>query len=208
MSVEAVVSTQDFNVSNPAAGDVLTEGDNHLRALKVGTKVQCWEHVGTASFAAASSASTYALIGTFESGYDYHLAVENLYLSSAAQPFIRVSTGGGTADSGSNYTYNTYTSNGATGDGSAATTRVALPIVFGDASGEAGHFEVTILNPMGTTNPRHLMLTATASPTGVSLDHAMGGGMYITTTAVDGIVIGATPTITGTLKLYRRHRPT
>lgn len=209
MTVESVTTPQDFNVANPVAGDVLTEGDNHARNLKVGIKRLCWEHVGTASFSGAASASTYSLIGTFVAGYDYQLAVEGLYLSAAAQPFFRVTTGGGTADTGSNYTYSTYQSTTAASDGTSATTRIVSPINVGDAVDEPGHFEITIFNPMGTTNPRHVFFEGSASSITTAIDRMFGVGMYITTTAVDGLVVTAsTATVTGTAKLYRRFRPT
>lgn len=207
MSLESVTVPQDLNVANPAAGDVLTEGDNHLRIIKVAAKQFCWEHVGTATASAAASASTYALIGTFEAGYDYHLAVEQLYYSASSQPYVRVSTGGGVTDSGTNYAVSTYASVSSAGNGSSSAAQINLQGSPGNAADETGHLEITILNPMGATNPRHIFISATSSDTTTTIDHVAGGGMYKTTTAVDGLVItSASATITCTLKLYRRWR--
>jgi hypothetical protein len=211
VSVESVTTPQDFNITYPAAGDVLTEGDNHERNLKVGIKRLCWEHVGTSAVAGATSISTYALFGAFEAGYDYHATFEDMYMASANSLDFRVTTGGGVVDTGSNYAHSIYTVAPATGNGSSSATSIVSLAATGDAATETSHSEVTLLNPQGTTNPRHVLFACDGGSTATGVSRTTGAGMYKTTTAIDGIYAlsnSASLAITGTVKLYRRFRPT
>jgi hypothetical protein len=214
MSLETGVDgPEDLVVANPAAGDALTEGDDHLRLVKVAVKRFCWEHVGTSAVAAAASISTYSLFGAFETGYDYLLTLEGVYLSASSNVGLRVTTGGGTVDSGSNYASSGHrvTSASSSGTGTSSATNIVSLTQIGDASAEAGHAEILILNPAGTTNPRHMLFKFNGGTTVTNLYSDVGGCMYRTTTAVDGLYVaefGSGYTLTCTLKLYRRFRPT
>lgn len=211
MTVEAQITPQDADVANPAAGDDLSEGDDHVRGIKVMLKKLALEHVGTITAAAAASVNTYSSIGTFVAGYDYILVGEGVYGSAVAALYAQVSTGGGSA-AGANYlgSYNGVTNaTNSAGSGATAQVRLSGGNSVGNASAEATRFELTILNPMGTANPRHLHYTAggvlDAGATTYSLH---GDAVYNTATAVDGLVITVNgANITGVFKLYRRYRP-
>lgn len=212
MTVESMITPQDANVANPAAGDDLSEGDDHLRGIKVMLKKMGWEVVGTATASASASISTYS-IQPFVAGYDYRLEADGVYLSASGTLNSRVSTGGGSADSGANYSYSGFFESGGTvsGNNSASTTAWQVGQSWGNATNERGHLSIEIINPTDTYAGRFAKIEAgyhNNSTTTVVMTQYQGS--YMATTAIDGlVVVPAAGTITaGNFKLYRRFRPT
>lgn len=211
MSVESMITPQDANVAWPLAGDPRSEGDDHIRGLKVMLKKLYGEHVGRITASGAATVSTYSSLGTFVAGYDYTLVGEGVYSSVASAMVAQVSTGGGSA-AGANYVGSYDGANaGAAVTGTGATTNIRLSggLSIGDTSAEATRFELTILNPMGTANPRHIHYSAGGVPNAGATYTLIGDAVYNTATAVDGLVISAASgNLTGVFNLYRRFRPT
>ena len=210
MALETVAVVQDLVITNPAAGDDIAAGDDHIRNMKAVEKMLCWEEVGTYAASAAASVSTYTQFGAFVSGYDYLLVVDAAYISASAQDLnMRVTTAGGTPDTGANYTYTRL--NVAVGTESvttaAAQTTAPLCANFSDLSTARAAFEVMVWNPQGTTNPRHMRSKLIQMDSADASYFATGAYFYITTTAIDGIQIyPASGNFTGTVNLYRRFR--
>lgn len=209
MPVETVATPQDFNVSYPEATDDISAGDDHLRNTKVALKKCCWEEVGTYAASGAASVNTYTQFGAFVAAYDYKLVVDEAYISGTGVNFnMRVTAGGGTAETGAVYQYDniliqaTETAAGATGQ-----TTALLAANFSDLSTQRAALEILAINPGGTTNPRMfqheiVMLSSAGTATYIS-----GAVNYRAATVVDGILIyPASGTMTATVKMYRRFR--
>lgn len=213
MTVEVVVTPQDLVPGFPVSGDRLAEVGGHLRYLKVALKTIGWEHCGSVSASASASLGTYAT-HPFVSGFDYQIVLADLYFSTTASTqLLRVTTGGGTADTGSNYGYSYIhcTQGGsATAAGSASATSIEIANAQGDATTERTSMVVTILNPASATNDRIITYDGfVQSATTTTAYVLFGGGHYNPTTAVDGLsFLPSSGTITaGTLNIYRRYRP-
>ena len=210
MPVETVNVPQDLNVLYPEATDDISAGDDHIRNTKKALKMFCWEEVGTSSVSGAASASTYALIGAFVAGYDYLLVMDEAYISGTTVTLnMRVTTGGGTADTGANYSFRrTIVAATETGASGTSQTAGALAASFSDLSTQRGVVEILAINPGGTSNPRPFSYEVVMIDSAGVATYIVGRIDYRQATAVDGIqVYPASGTMTGTVKLYRRFRP-
>lgn len=208
MALETVNVNQDLVVTNPASGDDIAQGDDHIRNIKTVAKTLCWETVGTYAASAVASVNTYTQFGAFEAGYDYLLVVDAGYIDTATQNMnLRVTTAGGTPDSGANYTYTIL--NLVVGSADAVTTaagQTTAPLCgsFSDSATARAAFEVMIWNPAGTTNPRHLRSRLGMINSADAGSFNIGSVFYITTTAIDGVQFyPASGNFTGTVSLYR-----
>jgi hypothetical protein len=209
MGLETVAVNQDLVVTNPASGDDIAQGDDHIRNIKTVAKTLCWETVGTYAASAVASVNTYTQFGAFASGYDYLLSVDAAYIDTASQDMnLRVTTSGGTPDTGANYTYTMLNAQGlVTITTAAAQTTAPLCSNFSDSATARAMFEVLILNPQGTTNPRHMRPRLVMMDSADAAGFNIGSVFYITTTAMDGVQFyPASGNFTGTVNLYRRWR--
>jgi hypothetical protein len=210
MAVETVADPQDLNVSYPEATDDISAGDDHLRNIKVALKKCCWEEVGTYAASGASSVNTYTQFGAFVAGYDYLLVLDEAYLSGTGVTLnLRVTTGGGTPHSGSDYAY-TYLLLQATETNTSGSGVATIPMAanFSDLSTQRGVVEVFIFNPGGTSNPRNIDFDVVMLNSAGTATYISGTGAYQAATAADGVAVyPASGTMTGTAKLYRRFRP-
>lgn len=210
MGLETVSVVQDLNINNPAAGDDIAAGDDHIRNIKTVAKTLCWEEVGTYAASAAASVSTYTQFGAFVAGYDYLLVVDAAYIDTAAQNLnLRVTTAGGTPDTGANYTYTRLNVAVGTETVTTAAGQTTSPLCpnFSDSATARAAFEVMVWNPQGTTNPRHMRHKLIMMDSADASYFSTGSTFYITTTAIDGVQIyPASGLFTGTVNLYRRLR--
>lgn len=213
MTVEVVTSPQDLVPGFPRSSDPLVESGGHLRALKVALKTIGWEHCGAVSASASASLGTYAT-HPFVANFDYQIVLTDLYFSTTASTQrLRVSTGGGTDDTGANYShayihYDTATNN--TAVGGIGGTSIELSPAQGDATTERTCMTVTILAPASATNDRVISYEGFVQSATTTTGYLIyGGGVYNPTTAVDGLTFyPSSGTITaGTLNIYRRYRP-
>jgi hypothetical protein len=203
-----MIYPQDADVANPAAGDPRSEGDDHIRGIKVMLKKLVYEQVGTITASGAASVNTYSSIGTFVAGYDYILVGDSVYGSAVtgltARPIV----------SGSPVSANLISSyHGANGGvasvGSTSAIAITGGLSIGDSSTETSRLEVTAYNPMGTANPRHFSFSCGGVQNGGTTTQSMSGdGVYQSASQVEGIqILPSSGTITGVFKLYRRFRP-
>jgi hypothetical protein len=210
MALETVAVVQDLVVTNPAAGDDISAGDDHIRNIKTVAKTLCWETVGTYAAAAVASVNTYTQFGAFAAGYDYLMVVDAAYIDTAAQDMnLRVTTSGGTPDAGANYTYTRLNVAVGTESVTTAAAQTTSPLCpnFSDSATARAAFEVMAWNPAGTTNPRHMRHKLVMMDSADASYFSTGSTFYITTTAVDGVQFyPASGNFTGTVSMYRRLR--
>lgn len=133
MTVESVSFISDLNASYPAAGDNLTEGDDHIRNIKTAIKASFTGVTGAVtathtelnlstglvflSTQTASSSATIDFTTGISSTYEeYELHIVNAVPATTSEAYLRTSTDGGStfAASAGNYDCVNLTADGTT----------------------------------------------------------------------------------------------
>ena len=123
---------------------------------------------------------------------------------------MRATTSGGTPNSGSNYAHEAINASATAAAGGGSDTSADISSTTGDASDETGNVELEVLNPQGATYPCTMFFVGISSGTTTTVNYYSGAVLFLSATAVDGVQVfpSSGVNMTGTVKLYRRARPT
>lgn len=228
MTVESVSHISDLNVSYPAAGDARSEGDDHLRNLKVALKTDFPNITGPVTptqtvlnnigkvllaTASASASATIDFTTAIDSTYDeYELHIINAVPTNNNDvPWLRTSTDAGAnfASTAGDYFWTLSTGRNATAtvtNGSTTATKIELSRQTVSSTASDGGFSAVIrlFDPSGTACKKQLAWDGNTGIANTGLETINGVAYRDNTADIDALrfLFSTGTTASGKFKLY------